>query len=98
MRQFCYPSGIWGKRHWAILQEIGCCSAATCEPRMNSTKTSFLALGRFLDAEDIPQIEFEAEIYGFKDLLRSALRLAKKGFEYLRGTHRTGFKTSSEQL
>ena len=98
MRHFCYPSGIWDKRHWALLQEVGCCSAATCEPRMNSTKTPLLALGRFLDAEDIPQIEFEAEIYGFKDLLRSALRLAKKGFEYLRGTHRTGFKTSSEQL
>ena len=79
MRHFCYPSGVWDKRHWALLHEIGCCSAATCEPRMNSTKTPLLALGRFLDAEDIPQIEFEAEIYGFKDLLRYIFRFSKKG-------------------
>jgi peptidoglycan/xylan/chitin deacetylase (PgdA/CDA1 family) len=79
MRHFCYPSGVWNKTHWKALKEAGCYSATTCESRMNSAKTPLLAFGRFLDAEDIPQIEFEAEVYGFKDLLRYIFRFSKKG-------------------
>ena len=46
-------------------------TATTCEPGLNSPSTPRLSLHRFLDGEDITQIEFEAEVSGFTELLRS---------------------------
>ena len=70
VRHFCYPSGIWDRRHWPWLQELGVDSATTCDPGFNYPTTPMLGLKRYLDAEDIPELEFEAELCGFKELLR----------------------------
>jgi peptidoglycan/xylan/chitin deacetylase (PgdA/CDA1 family) len=80
---FCYPSGVWSRRQWPWLEEAGVQSAVTCDPGLNDTATPRLALRRFLDGEDIAQIEFEAEVAGFLELLRTArswmMRLVGRG-------------------
>lgn len=70
LRHFCYPSGVWSREHWAALNAAQVASATTCEPGLNYPGTSKLALKRFLDGEDVSQIEFEAELAGFSELLR----------------------------
>lgn len=70
LEHLCYPSGIWSEELVPCLESLGVTSATTCDPGLNDTKTPPLALRRFLDAEDISRIEFEAELCGFADLLR----------------------------
>lgn len=70
LKHFCYPSGIWSREHWPILEELGIRTATTCDPGLNDSSVPRFGLRRFLDREDTPQIEFEAELYGFKELLR----------------------------
>ena len=41
---------------------------------MNPRGTKKLCLKRFIDGEDVSQIEFEAEVYGFAELLRRGVR------------------------
>lgn len=72
LRHFCYPSGIWSKRHWPWLESLGIATATTCDPGLNYSQTPRLGLQRFLDGENISHIEFEAELSGFSELLRSA--------------------------
>ena len=69
-RHFCYPSGLWHERQWACLDSMGVRSSTTCIPGLNSTETPRHALRRFLDGENIHQLEFEAALCGFSDLLR----------------------------
>jgi peptidoglycan/xylan/chitin deacetylase (PgdA/CDA1 family) len=68
---FCYPSGLWSTEHWPWLQQSGVQTAVTCEPGLNTSATPRYALRRFLDGENISQIEFEAEIFGFAEVLRN---------------------------
>jgi len=70
LRHFCYPSGVWSRRFWPWLTAIGIKSAVTCEPGLNYPETPKLGLKRFLDGEHISQIEFEAEMTGYNELLR----------------------------
>lgn len=75
---FCYPSGLYQKEHLEWLSENGVVSATTCKPGLNYSTTPLLELRRFLDGENISEIEFEAELSGFLELcrkLRSALRV-----------------------
>jgi peptidoglycan/xylan/chitin deacetylase (PgdA/CDA1 family) len=67
----CYPSGIWSERSWAWLSDLRIQSATTCDPGLNFASTPALGLKRFLDGENISQIEFESEMCGFNDLLRN---------------------------
>ena len=67
---FCYPSGYWKKEHFSYLKTKGIKSAATCEPGFNYPKTNRYNLYRFLDSEAISPIEFEAELYGFLEVMR----------------------------
>jgi len=71
LRHLCYPSGIWNQEQWRPLTALGIQSATTCEPGLNGQDTPLFALRRFLDREDFSLIEFEAELYGLKELLRS---------------------------
>lgn len=66
----CYPSGLWTPEHWHMLQAQGVASATTCEPGLNDASTPRLALKRFLDGAEISELEFEAELHGFSELLR----------------------------
>jgi peptidoglycan/xylan/chitin deacetylase (PgdA/CDA1 family) len=67
---FCYPSGVWSRRHWAPLERLGVRSATTCLPGFNVRDTPRLALRRFLDSDRCSQRDFEAELTGFKSLMR----------------------------
>ena len=69
-RHLCYPSGYYEPRHLQYLEELGIKSATTCFSGLNYADTPLLELKRFLDGENISQIEFEAELYGFQELLR----------------------------
>lgn len=72
LQHLCYPSGIWSKQHWPWLETLGILTATTCDPGLNYPRTPRLGLRRFLDGENISQIEFEAELSGFSEILRSA--------------------------
>ena len=72
LQHLCYPSGVWSKRHWPWLDRLGIISATTCAPGLNYAETPKLGLRRFLDGENISQIEFEAELSGFSEILRWA--------------------------
>ncbi len=70
LEHFCYPSGYWSARHWPWLSSAGFKTATTCEPGFNYPETPPLALRRFLDGEHISDLEFEAEMCGYKEILR----------------------------
>lgn len=71
---FCYPSGVWDASLFAVLREEGMVSATTCDPGLVDNESEMLALERFLDRENISEIEFLAELTGFADLVRSVFR------------------------
>jgi peptidoglycan/xylan/chitin deacetylase (PgdA/CDA1 family) len=75
----CYPSGVFTPEEWPWLEACGIKSATTCEVGLNDARTSRYGLRRFLDAETVRPIEFEAEISGFADLLRHARLLFGRG-------------------
>ena len=70
LRHLCYPSGIWSPEVWPWLHEDEVVSATTCDPGLNYSNTPRLGLKRILDAEDVPEIRFEAEMSGFRDMFR----------------------------
>ena len=72
LEHFCYPGGVWSERQWPWLDAAGVRSAVTCQIGLNDAATPPYALRRFLDAEDVSQIEFEAEMAGYLELLRKA--------------------------
>ncbi len=72
MTHFCYPSGIWSEAHEPILAGNGVKSATTCETGLVHAGSNLLALPRILDDNRVSQIEFEAEMSGFSDLVRLA--------------------------
>ncbi len=74
---FCYPSGVYEECQWPWLDAMGVKSSTTCDPGLNSAKTPRHGLRRFLDGQNIHQLEFEAALTGFSDLLR-ALRGSRK--------------------
>ena len=67
---FCYPSGVWAKNLFEVLQDAGIETATTCEAGMNNHHTHPYALYRFLDQDSISDLEFEAELSGFNEILR----------------------------
>lgn len=69
-KHFCYPSGVWSKAQWPWLEQMNVKSATTCLPGLNDSKTPLLGLTRFLDGENISEIEFKAELFGFLELMR----------------------------
>jgi peptidoglycan/xylan/chitin deacetylase (PgdA/CDA1 family) len=70
LTHFCYPSGVWESSNFSILDKVGIDSATTCEPGLNANNTEHLALYRCLDQDNLSDIEFEAELYGFCELIR----------------------------
>lgn len=69
---FCYPSGLWDPGQWPWLDGLNIKSSTTCVSGMNTRDTPRHALKRFLDAECVHQLEFEAALSGIADLLRDA--------------------------
>lgn len=64
--QFCYPSGLWAEHEWVWLERMGVKASTTCVRGLNSPSTPRHALRRFLDSEDVHQVEFEAFLAGLR--------------------------------
>ncbi len=67
---FCYPSGVWHARQSAWLDSVGVKSSTTCLPGFNKSSTPRHALRRFLDGQNLHELEFESALCGFWDLVR----------------------------
>lgn len=78
-RHFCYPSGEYSPDQWPLLAEMGVASATTCDTGLARTGHPPYGLRRFLDGESVSELEFEAELSGFSDLLRQLLRVDRRG-------------------
>lgn len=76
---FCYPSGVYDPGQWPVLVEAGLASATTCDTGLVRPGDERFGLRRFLDGEMVSEIEFEAEVSGFADLLRGLLRVDRRG-------------------
>lgn len=72
MTHFCYPSGVWSTRHWKILEQEQIKTATTCQTGFVDENSPKFAWPRVLDSSRVSQIEFEAEVSGFNELLRMA--------------------------
>ena len=70
LAHFCYPSGTWHHTHRPVLEAAAIRSATTCHAGLARKGANLLALPRILDDNRVSQIEFEAEVSGFTDLLR----------------------------
>lgn len=75
---FCYPSGFYKTSQFNFLEKAEIRSAVTCETGFNYPDTHPYRLYRFLDGENISQLEFEAEMSGFLELLRNIRQWAKR--------------------
>jgi peptidoglycan/xylan/chitin deacetylase (PgdA/CDA1 family) len=90
----CYPSGNWSEEHWRTLSLLGVASATTCDAGLNYADTPRFALRRFLDADNVSSIEFEAELSGFTELLRR-LRARLTGSARTPASGHTGARPTS---
>jgi peptidoglycan/xylan/chitin deacetylase (PgdA/CDA1 family) len=70
LRHFCYPSGDYGKEQLAWLKPLGIVSATTIKGGFTRPGASPYELRRFLDSERVSELEFEAEMSGFFELIR----------------------------
>jgi len=70
LQHLCYPSGKFHPSQFPLLKKLGIESATTCLSGFNYPSTERFALRRFLDGENIAQLEFEAELSGFLELMR----------------------------
>jgi peptidoglycan/xylan/chitin deacetylase (PgdA/CDA1 family) len=93
LEHFCYPSGAYalpdGRLLFASelnqgewLAALGVKSATTIEPGLNYPDTPRFALRRLMDGHPVSDIEFEAEMTGFLEIIR-ALR-ERRFFRMLR--------------
>jgi peptidoglycan/xylan/chitin deacetylase (PgdA/CDA1 family) len=89
LEHFCYPSGIYGSHQGEWLAALGIKSATTIEPGLNYPDTSRFTLRRMVDGHPVSDIEFEAEMTGFMEIVR-ALRQRR-----ILGLFRSRFRTSS---
>ena len=75
---YCYPSGAFDAGAAAVMQAAGVATATTCLPGLvkpGNPEARFF-LPRFLDGGDVAMIEFEAEMSGVLQLLRTLTRRA----------------------
>jgi len=77
LRHFCYPSGVHCPEMYAYLKRSGVLSATTVSAGLVSSDAELYALNRILDGEGTTQVEFEAELSGFIELVRRAKRVLK---------------------
>ncbi len=70
----CYPSGFWSESLFPVLAAAGIETATTCDGGLNGPDVHRYALRRFFDGEHVSALEFEAELSGTAELLRTVLR------------------------
>jgi peptidoglycan/xylan/chitin deacetylase (PgdA/CDA1 family) len=71
LEQFCYPSGVYSLHQAEWLGALGVRSATTMKPGLNYPDTSRFALRRLVDGGPVSDIEFEAEVTGFMEIIRA---------------------------
>lgn len=67
---FCYPSGIYSMQQAEWLQQAGIQSSTTCDHGHNPPDMHLQKLRRVLDRESWTNLEFEAALSGFFELIR----------------------------
>jgi peptidoglycan/xylan/chitin deacetylase (PgdA/CDA1 family) len=72
IRHFCYPSGEYSPGQWPLLESLGIKSSTTCDTGLVRKGDPPHGLKRFLDGEMVSELEFDAEVCGFAELLRQA--------------------------
>lgn len=70
LSHFCYPSGHYSPDQVEILSSLGIVSATTTNPGFNRRNVNLMELSRFLDSERISNLEWEAEMMGFFEVIR----------------------------
>ncbi|HIO13673.1 MAG TPA: hypothetical protein EYN15_00570 [Chromatiales bacterium] len=68
--QLCYPGGFHREGIWDTLREDEVAAATTCEGGLNTATTEKMALKRYLDEDDRPQLTFESDLCGMSAWLR----------------------------
>ncbi|MEX1198518.1 MAG: polysaccharide deacetylase family protein [Pseudohongiellaceae bacterium] len=74
---FCYPSGRYSLDLWPVLDKCHMASATTTNTGLVSKRTPRYAMPRIMDGQDVSELEFEAEMSGFMELLRVARGVSK---------------------
>ncbi|MEZ5529342.1 MAG: polysaccharide deacetylase family protein [Porticoccaceae bacterium] len=77
LTQFCYPSGEYDPSLWPMMSELGVESATTTESGLVDKASHPYALPRILDGEAVSELEFEAELSGFNEVLRQFLSVVR---------------------
>lgn len=72
LTHFCYPSGVYDEKVFAVLREQGIRSATTTDFGLNARGAEPLALRRILDCESFSDLEMEARLCGFWGFLSGA--------------------------
>lgn len=72
LRHFCYPSGVHSEEMYPYLKKVGVESSTTVDIGLAGPESGRFALKRILDGQRTSQINFEAEMSGFNDLIRDA--------------------------
>jgi peptidoglycan/xylan/chitin deacetylase (PgdA/CDA1 family) len=78
-RHFAYPSGAYREEVFPWLLEFGVRSATTCDAGMVSSHSNLLCLSRFVDVPQISNLEFEAWLCGFRDVLPGRAAYKRRG-------------------
>lgn len=68
-----------GELQWEWVQDLHIKSSTTCVAGLNTAKTPQHALRRFLDGDDVHELEFEAALCGLSDLFRAAVSVLSLG-------------------
>jgi peptidoglycan/xylan/chitin deacetylase (PgdA/CDA1 family) len=77
LTHFCYPSGLYNPSQWKWLHEAGVKTATTCEVGFSTAETPPLGLKRIFDGAHVSDLEFEAEMHGFSEILRQARSMVR---------------------
>lgn len=77
-RHFCYPSGVADSVVAEELERLLIASSTTTVQGLAWPGTRRQLLPRLLDGENLTEIEFEAELCGFGEILRAGRRLLRR--------------------
>lgn len=80
---FCYPSGRSSRAAVETLLEYGIESATTVADGVAMPETHRLLIPRIIDGDNLHALDFEAEMSGFKMLLRKMLGMKSEAQGYL---------------
>jgi peptidoglycan/xylan/chitin deacetylase (PgdA/CDA1 family) len=78
LAHFCYPSGMYSESAVECLRALGITSGTTCDTGLATPHNDPLLLPRITDGDQLDDVEFEAELTGFGELMRRGRRLLRR--------------------